>query len=132
MNEGAAHLVDRVLGGTPMRHWVLSLPHPLRYILAYDSELCTEVLGAFAKSVFRWLRSGRASRGLSSFPISHEVAPQPARFQGASMTHRCFANDMPGAKLGFDSGVCAHCDAVHGVWRAWLASCQEDGKRREA
>jgi len=81
MNEGAAFLVDRVLGGTPMRHWVLSLPIPLHgsegtwYILAYDSELCGEVLGAFLKAVFRWLRKkAKSELGLRSVEQAHPGA----------------------------------------------------------
>jgi hypothetical protein len=34
MNDGAAYLADCVLGATPIRHWVLTLPPPLRYLLA--------------------------------------------------------------------------------------------------
>jgi len=44
MADTAAHLVDRVLPPVPVRQWVVSLPHPLRYRLAYDSALCGEVL----------------------------------------------------------------------------------------
>ena len=56
MAETAAHLVDQVIPAVPMRHWVLSLPHPLRYLLAYDASLCSEVLGAFIHEVHGWLR----------------------------------------------------------------------------
>ena len=34
MAERAAHLVDRVFPRVPVRQWVLSLPHRLRYRLA--------------------------------------------------------------------------------------------------
>ena len=56
MHDGAAYLVDCVFGDTRVRHWVLSLPHPVRYLLAYDPSLVTEVLGAFLDSVFQHLR----------------------------------------------------------------------------
>jgi hypothetical protein len=36
----AAHLTDHVLGGLPVRQWVLTLPHRLRYALAWDHGLC--------------------------------------------------------------------------------------------
>ncbi len=36
MAELAAHLTDHVLGGLPVRQWVLTLPHRLRYALAWD------------------------------------------------------------------------------------------------
>jgi hypothetical protein len=52
MADTAAHLVDRVFTHVPVRQWVLSFPHALRYRLAYDSKLLTEVLGIFMKTVF--------------------------------------------------------------------------------
>ncbi|TMA82461.1 MAG: hypothetical protein E6J72_02650 [Deltaproteobacteria bacterium] len=36
MAERAAHLVDRVIPTVPVRQWVLSLPHRLRYLLIWD------------------------------------------------------------------------------------------------
>jgi hypothetical protein len=39
MNEGAANLVDHVLPDVPIRQWVLTLPHPLRFLLAFDGHL---------------------------------------------------------------------------------------------
>ncbi len=56
MNDGAAFLTDCVLGDTRIRHWVLSLPHPVRHLLAYDPSLVREVLAAFLDSVFEHLR----------------------------------------------------------------------------
>ena len=52
MSDSAAHLVDRVFPEAPLRQWVLSLPIPLRYHLAYDHELCSAVLGVFLRAVF--------------------------------------------------------------------------------
>ena len=40
MAERAAHLVDRVFPAVPVRQWVLSFPHCLRYRLAWDHDLC--------------------------------------------------------------------------------------------
>ena len=45
MTERAAHLVDAVLPRVPVRQWVLSLPHGLRYLLAWDQGLCRSVVG---------------------------------------------------------------------------------------
>jgi hypothetical protein len=40
MNDTAAHLVDRVLPlTTPIRQWVCSMPHSLRYLMGYDKKL---------------------------------------------------------------------------------------------
>jgi hypothetical protein len=47
MAELAAHLTDGVLGGLPVRQWVLTLPQRLRYALAWDHRLCRAVLAAF-------------------------------------------------------------------------------------
>src|SRR6266481_7716555 len=45
MAEQAAHLVDTVLPTVPVRQWVLTVPHRLRYRLAFDHALCRAVLG---------------------------------------------------------------------------------------
>jgi len=75
MNDGAAFLADHVIGDTPIRHWVLSLPPPLRYLLAYDSSLVTEVLGAFVDATFQFLRwKGKHFLGLRSVTLAHPGA----------------------------------------------------------
>ncbi|HEX5067053.1 MAG TPA: transposase [Myxococcota bacterium] len=56
MADTAAHLVDRVIPWEPVRQWVLSLPFALRYRLAWDARLASEVLGCFLGSVFASLR----------------------------------------------------------------------------
>jgi hypothetical protein len=40
----------------PTRQWALTLPIPLRYRIAYDRPLCSDVLGVFIRTVFRSLR----------------------------------------------------------------------------
>src|SRR5438128_5658333 len=37
MTEQAAHLVDEVLPRVPVRQWVLTMPHRLRYLLAWKT-----------------------------------------------------------------------------------------------
>ncbi|MCY7308276.1 MAG: transposase zinc-binding domain-containing protein [Rhodoferax sp.] len=44
MSQSAAHLVDRVIPQVPERQWVLSLPLPLRLLLAVQPVLGTPVL----------------------------------------------------------------------------------------
>ena len=39
----AAHLVDRVLPSVRIRQWTLSLPHRLRFLVAFDHDLCLAV-----------------------------------------------------------------------------------------
>ena len=52
MSDTAAHLVDRVFPRVPVRQWVLSLPYALRYRLAYDARMVSDVLRIFTKTVF--------------------------------------------------------------------------------
>ena len=56
MADTAAHLVDRVLPEVPVRQWVLSLPFALRYRLAYDAPLTSEVLNLFLRTLYASLR----------------------------------------------------------------------------
>lgn len=56
MAERAAHLVDRVFPAVPIRQWVLTVPHRLRYMVAWDHDLCRAVVGVFIHGVLRWLR----------------------------------------------------------------------------
>ena len=44
MSQTAAHLVDHFIPGVPVRQWVLSLPIPLRLLLAAQPVLLTPVL----------------------------------------------------------------------------------------
>ena len=50
-----AYLVDRVIPHVPVRQWVLSLPIPLRLLLAAQPELVTPVLQVVQRLVTRHL-----------------------------------------------------------------------------
>jgi hypothetical protein len=56
MVDTAAHLVDRVFPAVPIRQWVMTVPHRLRYLLAFDPELVTAVYGVFTRAVFAGLK----------------------------------------------------------------------------
>jgi hypothetical protein len=56
MADTAAHLVDRVFPAVPVRQYVLSLPFALRYRLAFDHKLCSQVLRIFVQTVFSSLK----------------------------------------------------------------------------
>jgi len=56
MAERAAHLIDHVLPDVPVRQWVLSLPHRLRYLLAWDHDLCRRLVHVFVGTILSWLR----------------------------------------------------------------------------
>ena len=61
MADTAAHLVDRVIPDVPVRQWVLSPPHALRYRVAYDSQLLADLIRIFIRAIFSFLR--RRARG---------------------------------------------------------------------
>jgi len=56
MAETVAHLVDHVFPEVPIRQWVLSVPFPLRYRLAYDSSLVRDVAQIFVRTIFSSIR----------------------------------------------------------------------------
>ncbi|MGB7217522.1 MAG: transposase zinc-binding domain-containing protein [Vicinamibacterales bacterium] len=56
MTERAAHLVDDVFPDVPVRQWVLSVPHRVRYQLAWDHDLCRAVVAVTMRAVPGWLR----------------------------------------------------------------------------
>ena len=59
--DAAAHLVDAVLPAAPMRQWVLSLPIPVRWVLARRPALVGRVLAVFLRALSTWQRRrGRA------------------------------------------------------------------------
>jgi len=60
----AAHLVDDVLGGLPVRQWVLTVPHRLRYVLAWDHRLCRAVLAVFIRALLGFERRRARRRGI--------------------------------------------------------------------
>lgn len=51
MVEAAALLVDEVFPAQPVRQWVLSLPYPLRFLLASRPEVVGKVLGIVYRCV---------------------------------------------------------------------------------
>jgi hypothetical protein len=64
MAERAAHLVEEILPTVRVRQWVLTVPHRLRYRLAFDHALCRAVLGVFVRAVLGDYRRRARRRGL--------------------------------------------------------------------
>ncbi len=56
MVDQAAHWLDHVLPDVPVRQWVLSLPHVIRYRIAFDPKLQSEVRGVFMRAVQSWIK----------------------------------------------------------------------------
>jgi hypothetical protein len=65
MAQTAAHLVDHVIPHVPVRQWVLSLPIPLRLLLAAQPKLVTPVLQVVHRVITRHLlgQAGRSVEG---------------------------------------------------------------------
>ena len=55
MVETAAHLVEHVLPEQPIRQWVLSFPHPLRFLFATRPAVLTQVLGIVYRAISTFL-----------------------------------------------------------------------------
>jgi Transposase zinc-binding domain/Putative transposase len=64
MTDVAAHLTDHVGPLVPVRQFVLSFPHALRYRLAYDHDRCTAVLRIFMRTVLAFYRRRARERGM--------------------------------------------------------------------
>jgi len=65
MAERAAHLIDHVLPDAPIRQWVLSLPYRLRYLLAWDHDLCRTIVRLYVGAVLGVLRTRARRAGLA-------------------------------------------------------------------
>ncbi len=65
MAAGAAELVDHILPHVPIRQWVLSLPHALRYRLAWDHTLCRAVLTIYTRALLGFERRRGRRRGVA-------------------------------------------------------------------
>ncbi len=62
MASTAAHLVERVLPKVPFRQWVISFPKRVRFALARDHDLLSDVLDHCLRKIFAWQR--RRARAL--------------------------------------------------------------------
>lgn len=64
MNEGASKLVDHVLPeGVAIRQWVMTLPFPVRFPLAFEGKMLGAVLRIFTDTVASWYQKHRAAKG---------------------------------------------------------------------
>lgn len=63
MSDTSGRLIDEVVPQIPTRQWVLSLPMPLRYLVAYDNEALHAVRSAFKGTLFAYLRQNAKKNG---------------------------------------------------------------------
>jgi hypothetical protein len=64
MSEGAANLVDHVFPDVPIRQFVLTMPFSLRFPLAFDGKLLSQVLRIFTDTVGAWYHRRLLERNL--------------------------------------------------------------------
>jgi len=76
MASTAAHLVDRVLPRVPFRQWVLSVPIPLRYRIAFERALCRRVRNVFVRAVLGFLRRRGLAVGIRFSEVGAVTAVQ--------------------------------------------------------
>jgi len=100
MNQTALHLVESVIPHVPVRQWVLTFPAPLRYLLAYDTALCSRALGIFVKCILAHYRTKLA--------LEHGVDIK--RLQGGAVTSIQRAGSALQSTLHF------HTAALDGVY----------------
>jgi hypothetical protein len=86
MAERAAHLVEHVFPpDVPVRQWVLSVPHRLRYRLAYDHRLFRTMLSVFVRALRSAYRRQARRRGLAGGETGMVTSVQ--RFGGSLNLH---------------------------------------------
>jgi len=102
MADTAAFLIDEVLPDVAVRQWVLSLPHRIRLLCAYDPEVCRAIRSVFVRAVSNaYLRQVR-HRGLPRSNTGAVVFDQ--RFDSAARLdlhfHGLFADGVFSCALG--------------------------------
>jgi hypothetical protein len=112
MSESAAYFADHIFGEVPVRQWVLSVPPPLRYLLAYDADACAKVFGIFVAAIFECLRAAaKRELGLAKASLAHPAAVSVTQRFGGSLNLNLhdhvlaadgiFMQSEPGAKPVF-------------------------------
>jgi hypothetical protein len=79
MSETAVRLSDFVIPKIPTRQWVLSLPSPLRYLVAYDNDALSFIVTAFISTLFSYLRK-RAKRSGGAVLDAESYSPGAVTF----------------------------------------------------
>jgi hypothetical protein len=75
MMDRSEFIVDSIIGQTPVRHWIQSLPPPFRFILAYSAEHITVFLTAYTDALSHYQRwRARRMFGLAKVSDAHTGA----------------------------------------------------------
>ena len=97
MAQTAAHLVDYVIPHVPVRQWVLSLPIPLRLLLAAQPQLVTPVLQVVHRVLSRHLLE---QAGLKADQAASGAVTLLQRFGSAANLNIHHPPALPGAGRG--------------------------------
>jgi hypothetical protein len=97
MSQTAAHLVDRVIPQVPLRQWVLSLPIPLRLLLAAQPELVTPVLQVVQRVVTRHLLGAAGLKAEEGYGGSCAATSRGRRFPTSGCSSTAPARAATGA-----------------------------------
>lgn len=98
MQDGAAHLVDRVLPHLGYRQWVMSFPKWLRVHLAFDTELASQVLQIVTRAIFSWQH--RKARSLGFIATRSAAVTFVQRFGSAIQLNPHFHMLIPDGVFG--------------------------------
>jgi hypothetical protein len=85
MAQAGAHLVDNVLPDAPLRQWVLTVPFPLRMLLAKDAALLSSVIRILVRAMERSYAMRAQPLGIANPRTGMLTAPQ--RFGGSMNLH---------------------------------------------
>jgi hypothetical protein len=102
----AAHLIDHVLPDVPVRHWVLSLPPRLRYLLAWDHDRCRAVSGVAIRAVLGFFRRCACHDGVAD--AQRRRAGRPVLRWGVESQHHLHALVLDGVFTRDDGAVRFH------------------------
>ena len=110
MVESAAHLVEHVIPHVPVRQWVLSLPIPLRILLAAQPQLLTPLLRLIHRVIARFLMA---------LALGHPVG-QPLKQAGVkdSDAHTGAVTLIQRFGSAANLNIHLHCLVLDGVYRS--------------
>ena len=101
MIDSGTFITERIIGDTPVRHFVLTFPPPLRQALTYNHALLAKLVNASVKVILKFLR--RKAKKLLGLKYVNDAFP------GAiSSIHRCSSN--------LDANVHLHVMVTDGVF----------------
>ena len=66
MADTAAWLVDRVIPDVPVRQWVLSLPHRVRYACAFDHHIAQGVRKILVRAIASFYRRAVSTKDMKA------------------------------------------------------------------